>query len=71
MIKCILSEIASFILAIMLAVSLAVCLICCFPYLVVKYLCKEYKEDKETYRMHGDIAAFLDKQRVRTKEHQQ
>ena len=64
MIKLILSEIASFILAIMLAVFLVVCVICCIPYLLLKYLSKEYQEDKETHRMHGDIKEFLDKQRV-------
>jgi hypothetical protein len=64
MIKLILTEIAAFILAIMLAVFLVVCIICCIPYLVIKYLCKEYKEDKEVHRMHGDIKEFLDKQRV-------
>ena len=64
MIKFILAEITSFLLSIMLAVFLAICMICCIPYLVVQYLCKEYKEDKEVHRMHGDIAEFLGKQRV-------
>jgi len=64
MIKLILLEVASFILAIMLAVFLVVCIICCIPYLLLKYLNKEYQEDKEIHRMHGDIKEFLDKQRV-------
>ena len=64
MIKFILGEIASFILAIILVVFLAVCFLCCLPYLIVKYLRKEYQHDKEGHRMHRDIEDFLGKQRV-------
>jgi len=64
MIKLILIEITSFLLAIALALFFIICILCCLPYHLINYICKEYKEDKETYRMHRSVEEFLDKQRV-------